>query len=111
MWLRSDNAAGTDQRILAALRDCNHDVAAPYGEDYLSARLDVRFSQVFERQVKVFAAPSGTAANALALASIAGPFDLVACHDNAHPFTSECGAPRSFPAVRAFCWNFRHIQR
>lgn len=102
MWLRSDNAAGTDPRILAALQDCNQDVAAPYGDDELSARLDARFSELFERQVKVFAVPSGTAANALALASIAGPFDLVACHVNGHPYTSECGATEFFSGGARF---------
>jgi threonine aldolase len=91
-WLRSDSIAGVPQEILDALQACNGGVALPYGEDTLSRRLDERFSAVFGAPVRVFPVTSGTAANALALASLAGAFDLIACHADAHSFASETGA-------------------
>lgn len=102
MWLRSDNAAGTDPEILAAMQACNEGVAMPYGDDDLSRQLDARFSAVFGKPVKAFAVSSGTAANALALASVAGPFDLVVCHRDAHAFGSECGATEFFSGGARF---------
>jgi len=102
MWLRSDNAAGVSIEILDALADCNAGVAAPYGDDDLSRNLDARLSAVFEKPVVAYMVPSGTAANALALASIAGPFDMIACHQDAHAFGSECGATDMFSGGARF---------
>lgn len=102
MWLRSDNAAGVDPEILATLHACNDGDAQPYGNDDFSRQLDDRFSSFFRTTVKAFAVSSGTAANALALASIAGPFDFVLCHQNAHAFLTECGATEFFSGGARF---------
>lgn len=102
MWLRSDNAAGVDPDILQAMVSCNNGIAMPYGDDGLSRQLDSRFSEVFGKSVRAFAVPSGTAANALALSSAAGPFDLVICHQNAHVFANECGAAEFYSAGARF---------
>src|SRR5262249_13921238 len=40
--------------------------------------------------------PTGTAANALALAHLAPPWGAVLCHEEAHIATDECGAPEFF---------------
>ena len=102
MWLRSDNAAGVSEEILDALVSCNAGVAAPYGDDDLSRQLDARLSAVFETPVVAYMVPSGTAANALALSSIAGPFDMIVCHQEAHAFGSECGATDMFSGGARF---------
>ena len=102
MWLRSDNAAGVSDEIIAALVSCNAGVAAPYGDDALSRQLDARLSAVFEKPVVTYMVPSGTAANALALSSIAGPFDMIVCHQDAHAFGSECGATDMFSGGARF---------
>jgi len=44
----------------------------------------------------VFLVPTGTAANALALAHLTPPWGAVLCHDEAHIATDECGAPEFF---------------
>ena len=42
--------------------------------------------------------PTGTAANALALAHVSAPWGVVFCHEEAHIVTDECGAPEFFGA-------------
>jgi len=92
MWFKSDNSAGVSPGILTAMAQCNHGLANAYGDDPMSQQLNPRFSALFETDVWVFPVASGTAANALALSSIAGPFDFIVCHQDAHPLRSESGA-------------------
>lgn len=92
MWLKSDNIAGVDPEILTALAASNEGVADSYGSDALSLQLNERFSLLFGKKVSVFPVSTGTAANSLGLASIAGPFSIIACHENAHPMRNESGA-------------------
>lgn len=102
MWLRSDNSAGVDPDILEFMRANNEGDAQPYGDDDLSKSLDERFSAFFGTPVRVFPVASGTAANALSLSAIAGPFDLIFCHDDAHAFMTECGATEFFTGGARF---------
>ena len=102
MWLRSDNAAGVDSSILAAMTACNEGDAASYGEDALSRTLDERFAEIFGAPAKVFPVPSGTAGNALALASLADSFDAILCHEKAHAFDNESGATEAYTGGARF---------
>ena len=61
-----------------------------------TARLERRFVELFEHEVAVFLVPTGTAANALALAHLTPPWGAVLCHAEAHIATDECGAPEFF---------------
>ena len=92
----SDNAAGVDPRIFAAMMDCNPGAASPYGADEISAQVNDLYSAVFEHEVFVFATPTGTAANGLALGAITPPYGAIFCHEKAHIYTTECGAPEFF---------------
>ena len=65
----SDNGAGIDPRVLDAIARCDAGPAPAYGADALSARLDAAYSEVFEHKTFVFPVPTGTVANALALAA------------------------------------------
>ena len=96
MNFRSDNTASAAPEILAALTAVNDQPAAAYGEDPWSKQLDERFSALFEREVRVFTVASGTAANAIALASIAPPWGSILCHREAHIECDECGAPEFY---------------
>src|SRR5262249_3736744 len=49
--------------------------------------------ELFEHEVAVFLVPTGTAANALALAHLTPPWGAVLCHAEAHIAVDECGAP------------------
>ena len=55
-----------------------------------------KLAEIFEREVAVFLVPTGTAANALALAQVSPPWGVVFCHAESHIATDECGAPEFF---------------
>lgn len=93
MSFLSDNASGAAPEILAAVAAAGGGTAQPYGADALSADLDRRFAEVFGAEVAVFCVATGTAANALALATVAPPWGAIYCHRQAHVLVDECGAP------------------
>jgi threonine aldolase len=96
MNFASDNAAGVAPEILAAIAQANRGAALAYGRDDWTRRLEQRFAELFEREVAVFLVPTGTAANALALAQLTPPWGAVLCHAESHIATDECGAPEFF---------------
>ena len=96
MNFASDNAAGVAPEILAAITCANEGAALAYGNDEWTKRIEQRFADLFEREVAVFLVPTGTGANALALAHLAPPWGAVLCHEESHITTDECGAPEFF---------------
>ncbi len=96
MNFRSDNTAGVAAEILAAMASVNGKPAPAYGEDTWSRQLDEKFSALFEREARVFTVATGTAANAIALASLTPPWGAVVCHEEAHIACDECGAPEFY---------------
>jgi threonine aldolase len=93
---RSDNVATVAPEILRAIEAANHGLAASYGDDEYSALLNRRFSDLFETDVTVFPVSTGTAANALSLATCARPYGGIYCHEEAHINTAEGGATEAF---------------
>jgi threonine aldolase len=93
---RSDNVAGVAPEILAAIGAANGGTAPSYGTDPLTAQLQERFGQLFETKVRVAPVATGTAANALSLSLLAGPYGAVMCSATAHINDSECGAGEFF---------------
>ncbi len=89
----SDTYAGICPEALAALREANRGHAGAYGDDPWSARLADRLREVFETDCAAYLVPTGTAANALALAAVCQSYHSVICHADAHIQTDECGAP------------------
>ena len=96
MNFRSDNVTGVAPQILAALAAANAGSAPSYGEDAITERLAQRFAELFEHRVAVFPVATGTAANALALATLTPPWGVVYCHEAAHIQVDECGACEFF---------------
>lgn len=96
MDFTSDNASGIAPEILDALARANAGTASSYGADEVTARLKARLSEVFEHDLDVFPVVTGTAANALALATLTPPHGAVLCHELAHVHADECGAPEMF---------------
>ena len=92
MNFTSDNCHGVAPEIMAALARENAGAQPSYGDDAASARLNTRFSEVFEREVAVFPVISGTAANALALAALVPPHGAILTHAASHISTDECAA-------------------
>src|SRR3954447_20979883 len=96
MYFASDNTAGIAPEILAAIGKANSGYALGYGNDDWTKKVEARFAEIFEREVAVFLVPTGTAANALALAHLSPPWGAVLCHEGSHIATDECGAPEFF---------------
>ena len=96
MNFASDNAAGVPPGILQAIAAANEGFALGYGNDDLTRAVERRMAALFERDVAVFLVPTGTAANALALAYLTPPWGGVLCHAEAHVAIDECGAPEFF---------------
>jgi len=89
---RSDNCGSAAPEIVDALVRANQGTAIGYGADDLTLKLNETLSTIFETSVRVFPIPTGTGANALALASTGSPFGAVFCSPEAHINTSECNA-------------------
>lgn len=96
--LYSDNIAPIAPEFLAALIAANQGTAPSYGADPYTARLTQVAREVFETDLAIIPVATGTAANALALATLAPPFGGVYCSDCAHINTDECGAPEFYSA-------------
>ena len=96
MNFASDNTAGIAPEILQALAAGNDGFAMGYGNDDVTRAVEQRIGEIFERDVAVFLVPTGTAANALALAHVSPPWGAVFAHTEAHILTDECGAPEFF---------------
>ena len=92
----SDNTAGAAPEILAALARANDGTAANYGDDEITARLTKKLSTLFEKEVAVLPVATGTAANSLALATLTPHYGAVLCHEGAHIYEDECGAPEFY---------------
>jgi threonine aldolase len=96
MNFASDNTAGIAAPILEAIGKANTGYALGYGNDEWTRRVERRFAEIFEREVAVFLVPTGTVANALAIAHLSSPWGAVLCHAESHIATDECGAPEFF---------------
>jgi threonine aldolase len=94
--LASDNYAGVCPEALAALEQVNQGHAPSYGQDRWTAEACDQFRALFETPCEVFFVFNGTAANAMALASLCQSYHSIVCHRSAHVETDECGAPEFF---------------
>jgi threonine aldolase len=91
----SDNTASVCAPLLEAIAAANARQKA-YGDDPWTRRLDEVFSSFFGAPVRAFAVTTGTAANALSLATLSPPYGAVYAHEEAHVVQDECGAPEFF---------------
>jgi len=96
MNFASDTAAPAHPAILQALADANAGSASSYGGDAWTGRAREALSRVFECDLDIWLVSSGTAANALALATLCPPHGAVICHEEAHIERDERGAPEFF---------------
>ena len=92
----SDNVTPACPEVMEAINQANIGNIDSYGHDKWSKVLDNKFSELFEKDVKVFTAVTGTAANSLALSSITPSYGNIYCHKISHINVDECGAPEFF---------------
>jgi len=97
MFFASDNSSGVPAEILEALVRANEGFSPGYGADAIMERLRARIRAVFEApEAAVHLVATGTAANALSLATFCPPWGAVYCHKVAHIEEDECGAPEFY---------------
>ena len=96
MNFASDNGAGVAPEILKAISASSLVNTPAYGADRYTGRAMAMINEIFETRTEAFLLATGTAANALALASLAQPFEAVFCHEEAHIHVDECGAPEFY---------------
>lgn len=92
----SDNVAGAMPEVLAALTAANDGAASGYGTDHVSRRAADLIREALDADAEIRFTASGTAANAVALATLALPHEAVLAHHHAHICTDETGAPGFF---------------
>ena len=104
---RSDNVLGASPEILEALARASSGAMPSYGRDQITARLRDRCCDLFECDVDVFPVLTGTAGNALSIATLTGHSErdaggstgtesVVYCHAEAHIIHDELGAPEFY---------------
>ncbi|MCV2869522.1 low specificity L-threonine aldolase [Defluviimonas sp. WL0002] len=99
MEFGSDNNAGAAPAILDAVVACSAGPALSYGDDPLTHRVRDRIRTLFDAPgAEVFLVATGTAANALAIASFCPPWGAIYAHEGAHVEQDECGAPEFYTA-------------
>ncbi|MEU1515209.1 low specificity L-threonine aldolase [Streptomyces sp. NPDC005811] len=94
----SDNTAGTSPEIIEAMARVSSGQTLPYGADDTTASVRRRLGEAFEQDVDVLLVSTGSAANALSLASLTPPWGSVLCHRESHINNDECGAPEFYTA-------------
>ena len=93
----SDNRSGICPEAWDALARANAAGHTPsYGEDPWTDKARGVFREIFETDCEVHFVFTGTAANSMAIATLAHGHEAVICHKTAHIETSECGAPQFY---------------
>lgn len=99
MFLASDNGAPGVPEAMAGLAAANAGGALGYGNDgWTRAAADAVRAVLEAPEAVVHFVATGTAANALCLATACPPWGAVFCHQFAHVQMDECGAPEFFTA-------------
>ena len=93
----SDNAGPMHPKVLEAVIKANEGYEMPYGNDTIMAKVRDQIRATFEApDAAVYLVGTGTAANALALATYTDPWDAIFAHRVAHVEEDECGAPEFY---------------
>jgi threonine aldolase len=96
MNFSSDTAAPAHPAILEAMFAASKGPSPSYGSDPWTAAARQSLRDVFETDLDIWLVSSGTAANALALATLCPSHGAVICHNEAHIERDERGAPEFF---------------
>jgi threonine aldolase len=97
MYFASDNSAPVHPKIIENLARVNQGYANGYGNDATTKQAEAMIRDIFEApDAAVYFVATGTAANALALASHIDPWQAIYCHPSSHIEEDECGAPEFY---------------
>lgn len=96
MQFASDNRAGLAPEVSEAIAREAATRGGGYGDDTTTKAVTRALADVFEHEVTVFPVLTGTAANAIALATLVQPWGAVVCERESHIVVDECGAPEFY---------------
>ena len=97
MYFASDNAGPAHPKVLEALVAANTGYAMGYGADPIMDEVRAMVRDLFDApQAAVYLTATGTAANAILLATLANPWDTIFCAPMAHIQEDECNAPEFY---------------
>jgi threonine aldolase len=97
MYFASDNAGPVHPQVMDFMVKSNTGFAMPYGNDVMMDRVRDRVREIFEApDAAIYLVALGTAANSLALATLAQPWQTIFCSDVAHIHVDECNAPEFY---------------
>jgi len=97
MFFASDNGSAAPDAVMQALIAANTGFTSGYGADALMDSVRQKVRAVFEApEAAVYLVPTGTAANALSIATFIQPWNTVYCHRVAHIEEDECNAPEFY---------------
>ncbi|MFW6033490.1 MAG: threonine aldolase family protein [bacterium] len=88
----SDNSAGVAPEVAAALAAAGGGFCAAYGDDEASREAGRLLAEQFGPGIAAYFVGTGTAANVLAIGSLAQPGDQVLVASSAHAYNDEAGA-------------------
>lgn len=101
MHFASDNTSGAAPEVMAALIKANGGSEPSYGAEAAMSRVTALVRDLFEApQAVVHLVATGTAANALAIATHCPPWGAVFCHTHAHVAEDECNAPEFYSGAK-----------
>lgn len=89
---QTETADSPHPTLASAFKEACAEASPPYGGDRFTDKLRQTVQSLFECDCTIVLVPSGTAANALALAYACNPGAAIFCHKAAHIVTSEEGA-------------------
>lgn len=98
--LISDNNSGVHPKILEAIYECNVGHEPSYGDDKYTSKAIELIKETFGKDVDVYFALTGTAANVIGLSGLLKPFEAVVAPDTAHINEDECGALERFAGTK-----------
>ncbi len=97
MHFASDNSGPVHPRVMEVLMTANEGWAMPYGNDGWTRRAADKVRDVFEAPgAAVYFVATGSAANALAMATITKPYQTIFCTPESHIENDECNAPEFY---------------
>ena len=101
MRFASDNTSGAAPEVMAALIRANEGYERSYGADAAMGRVTALVRDLFDApEAVVHLVATGTAANALAIATHCPPWGAVFCHQHAHIAEDECNAPEFYSGAK-----------
>ena len=97
MMFKSDNCAPALPEVMDAVVEANQGFQSSYGDDEMMEEVSALVRAEFEApEAAVYLVSTGTAANALALSTLARPWDTIFCTPLAHIHIDECHAPEFY---------------